>query len=50
MTAATLPGPAEAPTSNARPLADAGTFVKLNDEKKPNSFWAASDRRRCDSL
>jgi phosphoenolpyruvate carboxykinase (GTP) len=24
-------------------LVEAGTFVKLNDEKKPNSFWAASD-------
>ena len=24
-------------------LVDAGTFVKLNEEKKPNSFWAASD-------
>lgn len=24
-------------------LVDAGTFVKLNDEKKPNSFYAASD-------
>ena len=22
---------------------EAGTFVKLNEEKKPNSFWAASD-------
>jgi len=24
-------------------LVDSGTFVKLNEEKKPNSFWAASD-------
>ncbi len=24
-------------------LVDAGTFVKLDEEKKPNSFWAASD-------
>ena len=24
-------------------LVTAGTFVKLNEEKKPNSFWAASD-------
>src|SRR5689334_16145175 len=24
-------------------LVAAGTFVKLNEEKKPNSFWAASD-------
>jgi phosphoenolpyruvate carboxykinase (GTP) len=24
-------------------LVEAGTFVKLNDEKKPNSYWAASD-------
>src|SRR3954470_23399850 len=24
-------------------LVDAGTFVKLNEEKKPNSFYAASD-------
>jgi phosphoenolpyruvate carboxykinase (GTP) len=24
-------------------LVEAGTFVKLNEEKKPNSFWAASD-------
>jgi len=75
MTAATLPGLDEAPTSNARLLAwvaeiaeltnpdrvvwcdgsqeewdrvtsqlvEAGTFVKLNEQKKPNSFWCASD-------
>ncbi|MGQ0479429.1 MAG: phosphoenolpyruvate carboxykinase (GTP) [Pseudonocardia sp.] len=75
MTAATLPGLDEAPTSNVRlrawvaevaelttpdrvvwcdgsdaewermtsRLVDAGTFVKLNEEKKPNSFYAASD-------
>src|SRR5947209_11374471 len=24
-------------------LVEAGTFVKLNEEAKPNSFWAASD-------
>jgi len=24
-------------------LVEAGTFVKLNEEKKPNSFWCASD-------
>ncbi|MEO6955793.1 MAG: phosphoenolpyruvate carboxykinase (GTP) [Antricoccus sp.] len=24
-------------------LVDAGTFTRLNDKKKPNSFWAASD-------
>jgi phosphoenolpyruvate carboxykinase (GTP) len=24
-------------------LVEAGTFVKLNESKKPNSFWAASD-------
>ncbi|MCO5311017.1 MAG: phosphoenolpyruvate carboxykinase (GTP) [Austwickia sp.] len=24
-------------------LVDAGTFVRLNDEKKPHSFWCASD-------
>jgi len=24
-------------------LVEAGTFVRLNEEKKPNSFWAASD-------
>ena len=24
-------------------LVDAGTFVRLDEEKKPNSFWAASD-------
>jgi len=24
-------------------LVNAGTFVKLNEEKKPNSFWCASD-------
>jgi phosphoenolpyruvate carboxykinase (GTP) len=24
-------------------LVEAGTFVKLNEEKKPNSFWAATD-------
>ena len=24
-------------------LVEAGTFVKLNEDKKPNSFWAASD-------
>jgi len=75
MTAATLPGLDEAPTSNARlrawvaeiaelttpdrvvwcdgsdaewdrmtaRLVEAGTFVKLDDKKKPNSFYAASD-------
>src|SRR5581483_10050772 len=75
MTAATLPGLDEAPTSNARlkawvaeiaelttparvvwcdgsdeewdrmtsKLVEAGTFVKLDEKKKPNSFWAASD-------
>jgi phosphoenolpyruvate carboxykinase (GTP) len=24
-------------------LVDAGTFVRLNEDRKPNSFWAASD-------
>ena len=24
-------------------LVESGTFVRLNEEKKPNSFWAASD-------
>jgi len=24
-------------------LVASGTFVKLNDEKKPNSYWCASD-------
>src|SRR5512144_19433 len=24
-------------------LVETGTFVRLNEEKKPNSFWAASD-------
>lgn len=24
-------------------LVDSGTFIRLNDSKKPNSFWAASD-------
>ena len=24
-------------------LVDSGTFIKLNDEKKPNSYWCASD-------
>ncbi len=24
-------------------LVEAGTFVKLDESKKPNSFWAASD-------
>jgi phosphoenolpyruvate carboxykinase (GTP) len=24
-------------------LVEGGTFVKLDEEKKPNSFWAASD-------
>ena len=75
MTAATVPGLDEAPTTNARllrwvgevaelttpervvwadgsdaewdrmtsALVDAGTFVRLDDEKKPNSFWCASD-------
>jgi phosphoenolpyruvate carboxykinase (GTP) len=75
MTAATVPGIDEAPTTNARLLAyvreiaeltqpdavvwadgsaeewdrlttklvEAGTFTKLNEEKKPNSFYAASD-------
>ncbi|WP_214367931.1 phosphoenolpyruvate carboxykinase (GTP) [Pseudonocardia sp. H11422] len=75
MTAATVPGIDDAPTTNARllswvrevaelttperivwcdgsdaewermtsQLVEAGTFVKLNEEKKPNSFWAASD-------
>ncbi|MCE3556507.1 phosphoenolpyruvate carboxykinase, partial [Pseudonocardia sp. RS11V-5] len=75
MTAATVPGIDDAPTTNARLLSwvreiaelttpeavvwcdgseaewdrmtsrlvDAGTFVKLNEEKKPNSFYAASD-------
>jgi phosphoenolpyruvate carboxykinase (GTP) len=75
MTAATVPGLDEAPTSNARLLAwvaevaalttpdqvvwcdgsaeewdrvttklvQAGTFVKLDEKKKPNSFYAASD-------
>ena len=75
MTAATVPGIDEAPTSNARllswvreiaeltapdrvvwcdgsdaewdrmttDLVEAGTFGRLDEEKKPNSFWAASD-------
>jgi phosphoenolpyruvate carboxykinase (GTP) len=75
MTAATVPGIDDAPTTNARllswvreiaelttpdavvwcdgsdaewdrmtsKLVEAGTFTKLNDEKKPNSFYAASD-------
>lgn len=75
MTAATVPGIDDAPTTNARLLSwvreiaeltapeavvwcdgsdaewdrmtsrlvAAGTFVKLNEEKKPNSFYAASD-------
>ncbi|GAA4687652.1 phosphoenolpyruvate carboxykinase (GTP) [Pseudonocardia yuanmonensis] len=75
MTAATVPGIDDAPTTNARLLSwvreiaelttpeavvwcdgsdaewdrmtsrlvEAGTFVKLNEEKKPNSFYAASD-------
>ncbi|NMH98966.1 phosphoenolpyruvate carboxykinase (GTP) [Pseudonocardia acidicola] len=75
MTAATVPGIDDAPTTNARllswvrevadlttpdrivwcdgsdaewermtsQLVAAGTFVKLDEEKKPNSFWAASD-------
>ena len=24
-------------------LVDSGTFLRLNDDKKPNSFWCASD-------
>ncbi|MCU1652375.1 MAG: Phosphoenolpyruvate carboxykinase, partial [Pseudonocardia sp.] len=75
MTAATVPGLEEAPTTNARllswvrevaelttpervvwadgseaewdrmtsQLVEAGTFIRLNEEKKPNSFWCASD-------
>ncbi|HEV7472355.1 MAG: Phosphoenolpyruvate carboxykinase [Pseudonocardia sp.] len=75
MTAATVPGIDDAPTTNARLLSwvrevaelttpdavvwcdgsdaewdrmttrlvEAGTFRKLNEEKKPNSFWAVSD-------
>ncbi|MFR9805795.1 phosphoenolpyruvate carboxykinase (GTP) [Pseudonocardia sp. RS010] len=75
MTAATVPGIDDAPTTNARLLSwvreiaelttpeavvwcdgsaaewdrmtsrlvEAGTFVKLNEERKPNSFYAASD-------
>ncbi|WP_181782738.1 phosphoenolpyruvate carboxykinase (GTP) [Pseudonocardia pini] len=75
MTAATVPGIDDAPTTNARllswvreiaelttpdavvwcdgsdaewdrmtsKLVEAGTFTKLNEEKKPNSFYAASD-------
>jgi phosphoenolpyruvate carboxykinase (GTP) len=75
MTAMTVPGIDEAPSSNSEllswvrevaeltmpdrvvwcdgsdeewdrmttQLVEAGTFVKLNEEKKPNSFWAASD-------
>ncbi|MHA6797198.1 phosphoenolpyruvate carboxykinase (GTP) [Pseudonocardia bannensis] len=75
MTAATVPGIDDAPTTNARllswvrevaeltrpdrivwcdgsdaewdrvtsQLVEAGTFVKLDEAKKPNSFWAASD-------
>ncbi|HEX4248411.1 MAG TPA: phosphoenolpyruvate carboxykinase (GTP) [Pseudonocardia sp.] len=75
MTAATVPGLEQAPTSNTRllswvrevaelttpervvwadgseaewermttQLVEAGTFIRLNDEKKPNSFWCASD-------
>jgi phosphoenolpyruvate carboxykinase (GTP) len=75
MTAATVPGLEQAPTTNARllswvrevaelttpervvwadgseaewdrmtsQLVEAGTFIRLNQEKKPNSFWCASD-------
>ena len=75
MTAATVPGLDQAPTSNTRllswvrevaelttpervvwadgseaewdrmttQLVEAGTFIRLNEEKKPNSFWCASD-------
>jgi phosphoenolpyruvate carboxykinase (GTP) len=75
MTAATVPGIDEAPTTNARllgwvrevaelttpdrvvwadgsdeewdrltaQLVEAGTFTRLNPDKKPNSFWCASD-------
>ena len=75
MTAATVPGLEQAPTSNTRllswvrevaelttpervvwadgsqaewdrmttQLVEAGTFIRLNEEKKPNSFWCASD-------
>ncbi|HEY2203335.1 MAG TPA: phosphoenolpyruvate carboxykinase, partial [Pseudonocardia sp.] len=75
MTAATVPGLDQAPTTNARlldwvrevaelttpervvwadgseaewermtsALVESGTFRKLNEEKKPNSFWCASD-------
>jgi phosphoenolpyruvate carboxykinase (GTP) len=75
MTAATVPGLEQAPTTNARllswvrevaelttpervvwadgseaewdrmtsQLVEAGTFIRLNEEKKPNSFWCASD-------
>ncbi len=27
----------------AKQLVEAGTFVPLNDEKRPNSYWAATD-------
>ena len=27
----------------AQQLVDAGTFVPLNDAKRPNSYWAATD-------
>jgi phosphoenolpyruvate carboxykinase (GTP) len=75
MTAATVPGIDDAPTTNDRllswvrevaelttpdrvvwadgseaewdrmtsALVEAGTFTRLNEEKKPNSFWCASD-------
>ena len=75
MTAATVPGIDDAPTTNAHlqawvrevaelttpdrvvwadgsaeewdrmtsALVEAGTFKRLNEEKKPNSFWCASD-------
>jgi len=75
MTAATVPGIDDAPTTNTRLLAwvrevaelttpervvwadgsadewdrmtsalvEAGTFTRLNEQKKPNSFWCASD-------
>ena len=29
----------------AQELVDAGTFIKLDESKKPNSFWCASDPR-----